>query len=114
MVRAPANYVMDYDPITQKMRSRLGWSERNRQAEMEYINSVANRDGRRMGEFFWVFTPPQYVNARNENMGCWRPYPLRGADEIDSLAQDFQTTFDRSCSRQICGRSRSPTNTGSP
>ena len=63
MVRAPANYVMDYDPITLKMRSCLGWSERDLQVEIEYINSVANRDGGRIGEFFWVFPPPQYVNA---------------------------------------------------
>lgn len=63
MVRAPANYNMNFDPITLKMRSCLGWSERDFQAEVDYVNSVAQKEGGRIGEFFWVFPPPQYVNA---------------------------------------------------
>lgn len=62
MVRAPASYNMDFDPITLKMRSCLGWPEREFQAEVDYVNAVAQREGGRIGEFFWVFPPPQYVS----------------------------------------------------
>ena len=61
MVRAPASYNMVYDPVTLKMQSCLGWSERDLHTEIEYINSVAIREDGRIGEFFWVFPPPQYV-----------------------------------------------------
>lgn len=62
MVRAPASYNMDYDPVTLKMRSCLGWSERALRTEIEYINAVAEKEGGRIGEFFWVFSPPQYLS----------------------------------------------------
>jgi radical SAM superfamily enzyme YgiQ (UPF0313 family) len=62
MVRAPANYNMDYDPVTLKMRACLGWSERELRTEIEYINAVAAKEGGRIGEFFWVFSPPQYLS----------------------------------------------------
>ena len=62
MVRAPASYNMVYDPITLKMRACLGWSEKDLQREIEFINGQAVRDGGRIGEFFWVFPPPQYVS----------------------------------------------------
>ena len=58
MVRAPASDQLDYDPITLKMRSCLGWSERELQTEMDYVTACAARDGGRAGEFFWVFPPP--------------------------------------------------------
>jgi radical SAM superfamily enzyme YgiQ (UPF0313 family) len=61
MVRAPASYNMDYDPVTLKMRSCLGWSERDLRQEVEYVNARAAREHGRSGEFFWVFPPPQYV-----------------------------------------------------
>ncbi|HEX4985711.1 MAG TPA: radical SAM protein [Burkholderiales bacterium] len=58
MVRAPASYRMDYDPVSLKMRSCLGWSERDLRDEMDYVSACAQRDGGRCGEFFWVFPPP--------------------------------------------------------
>ncbi|HWA12336.1 MAG TPA: cobalamin-dependent protein [Burkholderiales bacterium] len=61
MVRAPASYAMDYDPVTLKMRSCLGWPEKDLQREIEFINAEAARHGGRIGEFFWVFPPPQYA-----------------------------------------------------
>lgn len=61
MVRAPASYQMVYDPVTLKMRSCLGWSERDLRTEMEYMTACATRDGGRSGEFFWVFPPPHHV-----------------------------------------------------
>jgi hypothetical protein len=58
MVRAPAHYCLDYDPATLKMRSCLGWSERELQSEVEHVTQRAAREGGRTGEFFWVFPPP--------------------------------------------------------
>ena len=58
MVRAPANYALDYDFSTLKMRSCLGWPERELQAEVDYVSQCAERDGGRSGEFMWVFPPP--------------------------------------------------------
>jgi hypothetical protein len=54
---------MDYDPVTLKMRSCLGWPEKDLQREVEFINAEAGRQGGRVGEFFWVFPPPQYADA---------------------------------------------------
>ncbi len=58
MVRAPADYVMDYDPVTLKMRSCLGWSEAALQAECDFVTQCAARAGGRSGQFFWIFPPP--------------------------------------------------------
>ncbi|MDZ4254868.1 MAG: radical SAM protein [Sulfuritalea sp.] len=58
MVRAPASDAMDYDPITLKMRSCLGWTERQLQAECDFVTRCAERDGGRSGQFFWIFPPP--------------------------------------------------------
>ncbi len=58
MVRAPADYVMVYDPVNLKMRSCLGWTEAQLQAECDFVTRAATRDGGRSGEFFWIFPPP--------------------------------------------------------
>ena len=58
MVRSPASDQLDYDPITLKLRSCAGWSERELQAEMDYFSACAMRDGGRSGQFFWIFPPP--------------------------------------------------------
>ena len=58
MVRAPASDKLDYDPITLKLRSCTGWSERDLQTEMDFVTACAAHDGGRSGEFFWVFPPP--------------------------------------------------------
>ncbi|MBS0336878.1 MAG: B12-binding domain-containing radical SAM protein [Proteobacteria bacterium] len=58
MVRAPASYAMDYDPVTLKMRSCLGWTEQQLQAECDYVTRCAQRDGGRSGQYFWIFPPP--------------------------------------------------------
>lgn len=58
MVRAPAHYNMQYDPVTLKMRSCLGWSEQALQAECDFVTRCAERDGGRSGQFFWIFPPP--------------------------------------------------------
>ena len=59
MVRLPAHYRLDYDPITLKMRSCLGWSEQDIQAECENLGRLAKAERGQTGEFFWVFPPPQ-------------------------------------------------------
>ncbi|GEM_PF-5526848 len=41
------------------MRSCLGWSEADLQAEHEHITKRAAAEHGRTGEFFWVFPPPQ-------------------------------------------------------
>jgi radical SAM superfamily enzyme YgiQ (UPF0313 family) len=58
MVRAPASDRLDYDPVTLKMRSCLGWSEQALQAECEFLAREAERAGGRTGQFFWIFPPP--------------------------------------------------------
>lgn len=64
MVRAPAHYDLDYDPVSLKMRSCLGWSEAALQRECEYVSARAGTEGGRTGEFFWVFPPPAAVQSR--------------------------------------------------
>jgi radical SAM superfamily enzyme len=59
MVRAPAHYRMDFDTRTLKMRSCLGWSEADLQAEQEHLTERAAAEHGRTGEFFWVFPPPR-------------------------------------------------------
>jgi len=58
MVRAPESDAMDYDPVTLKMRSCLGWTQRQLQAECDFVTRCAERDGGRSGQFFWIFPPP--------------------------------------------------------
>jgi radical SAM superfamily enzyme YgiQ (UPF0313 family) len=58
MVRAPDNYVMDYDPVDLKMRSCLGWSEEALRRECEYVTQRAQAEDGRAGQFFWIFPPP--------------------------------------------------------
>jgi len=64
MVRAPAEYRLDYDPVTLKMRSCLGWSEADLLSESEYVSRRAALEGGQVGEFFWVFPPRAGSRAR--------------------------------------------------
>ncbi len=57
MVRAPESYCMDFDTRTLKMRSCLGWSEADIEAEGEFLNERAAAEHGRTGQFFWVFPP---------------------------------------------------------
>ncbi|MCH2126314.1 MAG: radical SAM protein [Pirellulaceae bacterium] len=59
MVRAPESYDMDYDMRSLKMRSCLGWSAEELQAEVEFLDEQAQLQGGDRGEFFWVFSPPR-------------------------------------------------------
>jgi hypothetical protein len=59
MVRAPANYAMDFDQVSLKMRSCLGWPEEALERECAHVSARAEAEGGRSGEFFWVFPPPR-------------------------------------------------------
>lgn len=58
MVRSPADHVLEYDPVSLKMRSCLGWSREALAREAAFVTDQAERAGGRTGEFFWVFPPP--------------------------------------------------------
>lgn len=58
MVRAPADYRLDYDPVTLKMQSCLGWTEQALESECAFLTDQARRLGGRAGQFFWTFPPP--------------------------------------------------------
>src|SRR5262249_46524399 len=58
MVRSPAHHALDYDPISLKMNSCLGWPQAALEAECAFLTREAKRAGGRAGEFFWVFPPP--------------------------------------------------------
>lgn len=58
MVRAPAEYRMQYDPISLKMQSCLGWEGDAIDRTTEFLNQQAREQGGQAGEFFWVFPPP--------------------------------------------------------
>ncbi len=59
MVRSPPEHVLDYDPVTLKMRSCLGWSRTAMAAEADFLTRETARCGGQAGEFFWIFPPPR-------------------------------------------------------
>jgi radical SAM superfamily enzyme YgiQ (UPF0313 family) len=58
MVRSPPEHLLDYDPVSLKMRSCLGWSRDALAREAAFLTDAAARSDGRAGEFFWVFPPP--------------------------------------------------------
>jgi len=58
MVRSPPEHALDYDPVSLKMRSCLGWSREALARETAFLTDEVRRAGGRAGEFFWVFPPP--------------------------------------------------------
>ena len=58
MVRSPPEHQLDYDPVSLKMRSCLGWSSEALAREVAFLTDQATRAGGRTGEYFWVFPPP--------------------------------------------------------
>ena len=58
MVRSPPEHQLDYDPMSLKMRSCLGWSSEALAREVAFLTDQATRAGGRTGEYFWVFPPP--------------------------------------------------------
>ena len=64
MVRSPPTHALDYDPISLKMRSCLGWSREALAAEAAFLTQETVRAGGQAGEFFWIFPPPQGMGRR--------------------------------------------------
>jgi radical SAM superfamily enzyme YgiQ (UPF0313 family) len=60
MVRSPPEHQLDYDPVSLKMRSCLGWPDDALAREAAFLTDQAARAGGRAGEFFWVFPPPGF------------------------------------------------------
>jgi radical SAM superfamily enzyme YgiQ (UPF0313 family) len=58
MVRSPPEHHLDYDPVSLKLRSCLGWSREALAREATLLSEVAAQEDGRTGEYFWVF-PPQ-------------------------------------------------------
>ena len=58
MVRSPPEHALDFDPVTLKMFSCLGWTEAALEREAAFLSREAVRSGGQAGEFFWVFPPP--------------------------------------------------------
>jgi hypothetical protein len=58
MVRSPPEHQLDYDPVSLKMRSCLGWSRVALAREAAFLTDQAARTDGHTGEFFWVFPPP--------------------------------------------------------
>lgn len=63
MVRAPESYRLDYDPVSLKLRSCLGWSRDGLQREVDFITRRAEIEDGATGEYFWVFSAPGATNA---------------------------------------------------
>lgn len=59
MVRSPPEHALDYDPVTLKMRSCLGWPAEALQAEADFLSREAALAGGQSGRFFWIFPPPR-------------------------------------------------------
>jgi radical SAM superfamily enzyme YgiQ (UPF0313 family) len=57
MVRSPSNYALEYDPVSLKLRSCLGWSREALAREVAFLTEEAGAAGGQAGEFFWVFPP---------------------------------------------------------
>ena len=53
----PPEHRLDYDPVSLKMRSCLGWSRDALAREVAFPTDRAARSDGRAGEFFWVFPP---------------------------------------------------------
>jgi hypothetical protein len=64
MIRSPPEHALEYDPISLKMQSCLGWPAGSIAAEAGFLDQEARRPGGQAGEFFWIFAPPQLRGTR--------------------------------------------------
>jgi radical SAM superfamily enzyme YgiQ (UPF0313 family) len=58
MVRAPAEHRLDYDPVSLKVRSCLGWSRADIDRECDFLLEQAAKSDGQVGDYFWVFSAP--------------------------------------------------------
>lgn len=64
MVRSPPEHRLDYDPVSLKMRSCLGWTREALAREAEFLSREAEAAGGRSGQYFWVMPPPADIRGR--------------------------------------------------
>jgi len=57
MTRGLPEFDMDYDPLTLKMRSCLGWSAEDLQECCDFVTRQAQAQDGIVGQYFWVFSP---------------------------------------------------------
>lgn len=58
MVRSPPEHKLNYDPVTLKIRSCLGWSAEDIQGEVDFLNAQTATESGSTGDYFWVFSAP--------------------------------------------------------
>jgi radical SAM superfamily enzyme YgiQ (UPF0313 family) len=61
MVRSPPEHRLEYDPLSLKMQSCLGWTTAELQEACRFLDAEADREGGRSGDFLWTFPPPAGV-----------------------------------------------------
>jgi len=59
MVRSPPEHKLNYDPVSLKVRSCLGWDREALAREAEFLTHQAAAHGGTSGDYFWVFPPPR-------------------------------------------------------
>ncbi|MEQ9409349.1 MAG: radical SAM protein [Fuerstiella sp.] len=59
MVRSPPEHQLNYDPVSLKIQSCLGWSEEAVRRECEFLNAEARGNNGQVGDYFWVFSAPK-------------------------------------------------------
>lgn len=64
MIRSPPEHALEYDPVSLKMQSCLGWQHGTIAAEASFLDQEARRSGGQAGEFFWIFPPPRLRGRR--------------------------------------------------
>jgi radical SAM superfamily enzyme YgiQ (UPF0313 family) len=67
MIRSPPEHALNYDPVSLKMRSCLGWTEEAMILECEFLNEQARLEGGQIGDYFWVFSAPSDRALPNES-----------------------------------------------
>ena len=55
MQRSPREHALDYDPVSLKMQSCLGWTRESLSETVDFVTKAAERENGATGEFFWVF-----------------------------------------------------------
>lgn len=61
MVRSPPEHGLEYDPVSLKMRSCLGWSADELRDACRFLDAEAAREGGNSGDYLWTFPPPAGV-----------------------------------------------------
>lgn len=59
MVRSPVEHALEFDPVTLKTRSCLGWSASDIEATCRFLDEQTHTERGQRGEYFWVFSAPR-------------------------------------------------------